>query len=146
MLWQQQQNTFHIRLSGMLGTTLMEMNGREGQVRLHIDGKDYTGTSAEKLLHNITGWQLPVDQLALLVKGQVPSDGFDVIEATKHWPLQVKEAGQPGHYPLKPWKIRYQQYQPTQSKNELQVWLPYDLKLTKAKNLIKIRVTSWEIH
>lgn len=152
LLWQQQQDQFYIRLSGMLGTTLMEMNGREGLVELHVDGKDYTDSNAEQLLKRITGWQLPLDQLSLLIKGQVPQTDFKVTEATKNWPLQVQEKQQnvsdasTGSTFYKPWKIRYNQFQATQTESKTLLWLPYDLKLTKAQNLIKIRVTSWEVH
>jgi len=149
LLWQQQQDQFYIRLSGMLGTTLMEMNGREGLVELHIDGKDYTDSNAEQLLKRITGWQLPLDQLSLLIKGQVPQTDFDINEATQNWPLLVQEKQQnvsTGNPFNKPWKIRYNQFQATPTESKTLLWLPYDLKLTKAQNLIKIRVTSWEVH
>jgi len=142
--WQQQPHRYHIRLTSVLGNTLMDMRGGSGFAELHelhIDDEYYVDDNAEQLLKRVTGLQLPIDQLALLVKGQIPESGFEVSDESNNWPNIITESSSvPG------WKIRYRHYRETQHPSGNRVWLPYELRLTKAKNLIKIRVTSWEIH
>ena len=143
--WQQQDQHYRIRLTSVLGSTLMEMKGHNGFAELHVDDNHYFDDDAEQLLERVTGWQLPVNQLASLIKGQIPDDDFEVLESEPNWPTAVRGSS------LSSWKIRYDQYRETQYRethlgSAPPVWLPYELRLTKAKNLIKIRVTSWEIH
>ena len=144
--WQQHDQGYRIRLTSVLGNTLMEMKGHSGFAELHVDDNYYFDDDAEQLLRRVTGWQLPINQLAVLIKGQIPKTGFKVLETEPTWPTAVMRSLSPSDWKIRYHRYRETQYQETPHGSKTSVWLPYELRLTKAKNLIKIRVTSWEIH
>jgi outer membrane lipoprotein LolB len=75
--WQQQHATYSISLMGPLGTNGLKLNGKPGQVTLETaDGKHFSASSAETLLSQQWGFNLPVSYLFYWVRG-LPVPGLD---------------------------------------------------------------------
>ena len=137
--WQTQQQDFEFRLSNFLGMTLVDMqNSRDGAV-LEADGETYRDPSASLLLYQMTGWDIPVNQLLSWIKG--------VPKATDSY--QLDENGlvsmlKPACQRCAGWIVNYSKYQQVDD-----VWLPHALTLTnpqQPEHLIKIRIDKWKIN
>ena len=75
LFWLQRQDYFDIRLSGPLGRGAARLTGRDGAVNLEIANQGrYQGESAQELLGEQLGWQLPVSQLHWWIRG-LPAPG-----------------------------------------------------------------------
>ena len=75
LFWLQRQDYFDIRLSGPLGRGAARLTGRDGAVNLEIANQGrYQGESAQALLGEQLGWQLPVSQLHWWIRG-LPAPG-----------------------------------------------------------------------
>ena len=137
--WQTQQPDFEFRLSNFLGITLVDMqNTRDGAV-LEADGEIYTDPSASLLLYQMTGWDIPVNQLLSWIKG-VPKTG-DIYQLDEHGLVsELKPACQQ----CAGWIVSYSRYQQVDD-----VWLPHALTLTnplQPDHSIKIRIYKWTLN
>lgn len=135
--WRQNEQDFTLRLSTMLGITLLNMQQQNGQTRLSADGKDYQDNNASRLIERITGWPLPLTQLPLWVKGQ--TQPADIVEYTANGQVSrvYPQCGGCGD-----WQIDYADFQPVGEYS-----LPHKLSLTSQYPQaikIKIRVNKWQ--
>ena len=70
LVWKQEKNNYHIRLFGPLGIGAVELNGTPSLVTfINNKGEVYQAKSAELLLKQNTGWQIPVSNLVYWVQG-----------------------------------------------------------------------------
>lgn len=134
--WSQEQDLYHIRLTSLIGSTLLEMQGNNKFSKLTFDGKAFVDTDPERLLERITGWQLPVKEFPLLIKGLVPKGDFQSQLTRNGLPEQITQADISGGG----WKIQYSSYQQV-----AQFWLPENVQLDKQPNNIKIRISKWTL-
>jgi len=73
--WQQQDERYVINLWGTLNAGATEITGRPGEVVLEQEGKTpLTASSAEALVYDQLGYELPVAQLSYWIKG-MPAPG-----------------------------------------------------------------------
>jgi len=102
--WQQQGDIYHIRFFGPLGIGAIELNGKPDQVTYTDNyGKIYQSDSAEMLLKQNTGWQIPVNNLkywirALPAPQMISKKTYD----SQHQLVSLEQQG---------WKIDYLRYQ-----------------------------------
>jgi len=101
--WQQQGNVYHIRLFGPLGMGAVMINGNPKQVLLTThDGKTHEATSAEQLLKENMGWQLPVSNMRYWVRAQAsPHAPAEEHYDAAHHLMALKQQG---------WDIQYFSY------------------------------------
>ena len=106
--WQQCGDEFSIRLSGPLGNSAAHLSGNSDQVLLETGEGSYRAPSAEQLVYQQLGWQLPVSQLTYWVRG-VPAPNIAVVENSQgfiqtNWQLRYPKSRQVGEY-LLPTKV-----------------------------------------
>ena len=134
LYWLHTQFRDELRLTTMLGTTILSLTTERGLTRLELDGKVYQHDDAQQLLTNVTGWSIPVQALPLWITGQASAD--DLIDSfdEKNRPVMLTT-------PLQspPWHVEFQQWQ-QQSGAEL----PRMLQLKRADLRLKIQVSQWQ--
>jgi outer membrane lipoprotein LolB len=111
------------------------MSGDENTVTLDVDDKTYQDTDASYLIWRITGWQIPVEQFPMWVKGQ-HQDQAEVITSQQGWVTQIK----PNCNKCDNWLINYDNYKLVKNN-----WLPHNIVLNNTSNnsQLIIRVNSW---
>lgn len=135
--WEQQQDSYSLNLNSFIGTSLMKMQGYSGYAQLEADDYVYTDTNASHLVTRITGWNIPVEKMALWVKGQYEQQ--DKVIVDEYGLAKI----------LLPKCKDCQQWQLTYSKYKLidEIWLPHQIVIDntlQTENQIKIRINSWQ--
>ncbi|PKG75170.1 outer membrane lipoprotein LolB [Shewanella sp. Choline-02u-19] len=123
-----------LKLTTMLGTTVLSLTSTMGNTILELDGKTYTDTDAQRLLTRITGWTIPIDALPLWITGQLSSGDEIISQDALNRPLSLVNATQPP-----PWKVDFKSWQ-TQSGAEL----PRLLDLKRDDIQLKIQINQWQ--
>ena len=134
--WQlHSQNNYSLRFIGPVGTGYGTLNTTPTQsVYLAPKGKTYTDRNAEALLNQVTGWQLPVNDLYYWARGlpapaSTPTLQFD----TNHSHLSgLKQDG---------FTVTFERYSGVGS-----VDLPTKLVIQNDTVKIKIVVTRWQLN
>lgn len=131
--WQQHGESFRIRLRGPFGQGAVELLGDEKGVRLlQADKHVVYASSAEDLLHQQTGWRLPVSSLRFWLRGlPVPdvASNFRVDLQGRLIDLQQHD-----------WSIDYSRYQQLENYS-----LPDRLKLEDGSLRVKFVVDRWQL-
>ena len=75
LAWKQTQQNYTLSLFGPLGSNAVQITGKPGLVTLQTaQGKQFYAPTAEQLLHDQTGWNLPISSLYYWTRGlPVPS-------------------------------------------------------------------------
>jgi outer membrane lipoprotein LolB len=137
--WQQDAAHYDIKLSSFIGTSIMHMQGKPGEVLLQADDHSYQDSDASRLITSVTGWNIPVEQLPAWLKGQV--NKHDRVIFSKEGLLQQLR---PQCKKCDAWSITYSAY-----KQVDEIWLPHQIQLNnlnQANNLIKIRINQWKLN
>ncbi|GGP86916.1 lipoprotein insertase outer membrane protein LolB [Shewanella ulleungensis] len=74
LYWLHQPAANDLRLTTVLGTTVLTLTTNQGMATLEVDGKTYHDRSAQDLLTGISGWSIPLDSLPLWITGQTGSN------------------------------------------------------------------------
>ncbi|QSX39914.1 outer membrane lipoprotein LolB [Shewanella cyperi] len=120
-----------LRLTSMLGTTVLLLTQDTRGAELELDGKQYQGRSAAELLERLSGWPLPLEELPLWITGQShPDDSLTLDDAGRPELIEHKASG---------WQIRYQSWQ-----QQSGAWVPRALSLLHPKSRIKIQINQWQ--
>lgn len=102
--WHQEPENYRIDLSGPFGQGRMIITGEPGLVKLRQSGEaPLEAASAEELIHQSTGWRLPVDQLLYWVRG---------IPAPDSRPKAMKKTAQGllAELEQEGWQLNYSEY------------------------------------
>jgi outer membrane lipoprotein LolB len=132
--WQQiDRSHYHIYLFGPLGTHALQLTGKKQTVTLTLStGKKIVAISAEALLAEQTGYQLPVTQLFYWVRG-LPSPttiAHKQFDHAQHL-CTMQQSG---------WLVHYSEYANINGMD-----LPIRLILEKDGFKIKIIIKDWQI-
>lgn len=132
--WQQQHESYRLRLSKLIGGTLLVMEKKDGIVSLEIDGVNYKDKNAERLLRRATGWTLPIDDFKFWISGYVNPDAPRPMavkkdETSRLWSFQTQDS----------WQIEYKNYKVFSGKP-----LPYNMTIDKDDIQVKLRVNNWD--
>jgi outer membrane lipoprotein LolB len=136
--WHQQKQEFDLKLTTFIGTTIMTMQGQPGYVQLETDEQIYSDLSASRLIYKVTGWNIPVEKLALWVKGQ-HTDKDNVIYDDQGLIRSLTAKCRS----CAPWTLLYSGYKQVDD-----VWLPQNIELRNTRdpnNQIKIKISTWQI-
>jgi outer membrane lipoprotein LolB len=103
MRWSRQDDLQEIQLTGPFGGGVVLLRQDTAGVVLRDNrGEEYYDTNAERLLEQVTGWQLPVNALGYWVRGQaIPDAPQD---------LELDNNGRAKRLSQQQWQITYQQY------------------------------------
>jgi outer membrane lipoprotein LolB len=130
--WQEQDQQFHIRLSGPFSQGGVTLDGDQQQVTLTLnDGETLTAPTPEQLLAEAMGWLLPVSALRDWVRG-LPYAGapVDSRELDKQGRLtRLEQAG---------WQIEFLRYMPFESYS-----MPAKVFMKHAQLNVKLIVSDW---
>jgi len=131
--WQQRGDNYRIRLRGPFGQGAVELHGGQHGVWLkRADQPAVFAQNPDVLLHQQTGWHLPVKGLAAWLRGLPVADGDPVI--------QWDEQGRLLHIGQNGWLIDYQRYL---EKGGLS--LPKKLRLQRDSIQVRFVVDDWQI-
>ena len=135
--WQQIDDTYQVKLTSFIGTTLLEMQGAPGEALILADDQEYRDIDGQRLIHQITGWNIPINKLPLWIKGQFAPG--DAVIFDKQGLVQTLTTG---CLFCDRWKISFQKYQQLDD-----LWLPHQVTLVNQDapdNQIKIRINTWK--
>jgi outer membrane lipoprotein LolB len=135
LFWQQNDDTYQLKLGTMFGISLLAMQGDAQSVELEADDQHYQDTDASHLIWRITGWDIPVSHFNRWIKGLTrPED--QALYSEQGWLSQLI----PGCTTCDGWQIDYTNYQRVDN-----LWLPHHVELTHRvlHNQIVIRINKW---
>ncbi|KAA0692374.1 outer membrane lipoprotein LolB [Halopseudomonas laoshanensis] len=132
LYWEQQRDSYDIRLAGPLGRGATQLQGNNDGIVLDIAGQPtMRAASAEELLEQQIGWRLPVEHLLWWVRGLPAPDSPSRLQLDTDSRLaRLNQAG---------WTIEYSRYQTV---GEMQ--LPQRMQLSGHDVLLTLVVTHWE--
>ncbi|WP_338292463.1 lipoprotein insertase outer membrane protein LolB [Planctobacterium marinum] len=134
--WQQQQQDYQLRLSKLIGGTLLFMEQINGRVLLEIDDNTFTDSNAERLIYEKTGWQIPVADFKYWITGRLNPNSNAVSE------LKRDETGRIWSFSTATgWRIKYQNYKVFSG-----TALPHNLVLSKDNLQLKLRISEWSFN
>lgn len=128
--WQQDGDDYHLVLTTLIGTTLLDLNHKAGKtVIIDSDGKSHEGEDPEALVQALTGWPIPIRQLPLWIKG-LPGDAH----------FTLGEDGRISELSEGAWQLRYHDYALTR------LWLlPTAMDFTGPQTRLKLVINEWNI-
>lgn len=134
--WQQTApDRYRLLLTNPLGSTELQLDAQGSVVQL-VDnkGKRYVSNDAEKMISQLTGMDIPLENLRKWMMG-LPGDATDYAlnDQYKLRELNYSRNGQN-------WKVTWQDYD---SKTNPQ--LPSNLELREGDQRIKLRMDSWTV-
>lgn len=135
--WLQQQDRYQLNLTTIIGTSLLSLKGKRGAVELITDDQTYQDTDPSRLIWRVTGWQIPVEQLSLWIKGQ--HQNKDKVQLSQQgWVSQLSPNCKKCH----DWVILYDNYELVETN-----WLPHKivLKNPKTNSQLLIKVNEWTL-
>ncbi len=90
LYWLHTDKQDELRLTTMLGTTVLSLNNDNNGATLILDGKTYQDKDAERLLTRLTGWSIPIANLPLWITGQVTENDIVLSRDDQARPQQVQ--------------------------------------------------------
>lgn len=109
IIWDKQEHISHIKLLSPLGATLLTLDITPTLSTLHVEGKTYYASDAEKLLWQTTSWLIPLKRMQQWVKGQ-PTPYDQVIKRNIQGQLshlRTKYAAKVWHVYFKSWQTLF---------------------------------------
>jgi len=133
IVWQQQDETFDIRLLDPLGRRVAWLQGNPQRVTLATaDGKTHKGVDPQILLRQNLGWAIPLDSLKYWVKGMP-----DPNKAS--WREEYDNIGRPLLLDQADWQVKLSRYDSDQP-----LALPQMVRLEREGFRAKLLIDSWE--
>ncbi|MEM7206909.1 MAG: lipoprotein insertase outer membrane protein LolB [Pseudomonadota bacterium] len=129
LIWDQNQDDYTVRLSAPLGKGVVRLRSTENGAELsNSDGSIITGKSAEELVRQVFGWQMPIDQLGHWLTG-LPG---------QHAEYSLNTQSLLGSLNWKQWEAQFERYTDDR-------YPPLPSKIRVASNDVEIRVVidSW---
>ena len=134
--WQQNEQDTRFILTNVVGITLLELHIEDGITRIQADGEEYTGTDAQQLIEQISGWQIPLTQMLRWVKGLAQSN--ELSSRADNGLLKHIVYTQN----MRSWTVDYQRF--TQANG---IALPRQLSIKDDNDVsIRLKVNEWTIN
>ena len=133
LYWLHQPAANDLRLTTVLGTTVLTLKTNQGMATLEVDGKTYRDSNAQDLLTGISGWSIPLDSLPLWITGQIGSNDKIVSYNPDGTIKQVIS-----YDPQANWSVSFLSWQ--QQSGAL---VPRLLKVERENVQIKIQTNQW---
>lgn len=134
--WQQKGENFTIDLTSFIGTRMVRVKkDQQGVEIINSDGKTFTGNNAETLIAELApGVVFPVSELQQWVKGNPVDASYQLNEQHLVNDLLGKDKLN------KIWSVHLSQY-----KDDIGIFLPYNVELNRGDVRIKIRINQWQV-
>lgn len=133
--WQQDNKDFEFSLSTFIGIDVFSLDFKDGIATLKVDGETYRDSDPQRLIQQLTGHDIPVNQLDNWMLGR-----YD----TQHTGTKFDANGYPKSFEYlaanELWSISYNAWQPVNL-----LMLPASINLKSSANRIKISITNWEL-
>ena len=133
LYWLHQPAANDLRLTTVLGTTVLTLTTNQGMATLDVDGKTYHDSNAQDLLTGISGWSIPLDSLPLWITGQIGKNDHVV---SYHSDGTVKQLL--SHDSQADWHVMFMSWQ--QQGGAL---VPKLLKIERDDVQIKLQTNQW---
>ncbi len=131
--WQQQEQDFTLKLSGPFGQGAVRIDSEGEAVSVHIAGQQpVTTNSAEALLDEQFGWNVPVAALHYWLRG-LPAPG-EVEE------LSLSIGGLAQNLKQFGWQIEYSEYRPLRG-----LPLPRKISVENSELRLKLALNRWHV-
>ncbi|MEI4969598.1 lipoprotein insertase outer membrane protein LolB [Aeromonas caviae] len=128
--WQQNGDDYRLNLTSLIGTHILELSRTGGEVTLlDNDGKQHQSQDAELLVHQLTGWHIPVAGLPEWIKGLPGQAEFELNPDAS---LASVRDGQ--------WQIVYGDYRDQDGYR-----LPHLLTMTGQESRLKLQINEWTL-
>lgn len=132
LFWLQRQDYFDIRLAGPMGGGAARLTGRPGKVSLEAANQgSFQAESAEALLQQQLGWNLPISHLFWWVRGVPAGDSKSHLTLSSDSRLATLEQDD--------WTVEYLSYVEQNG-----YWLPERIKLHGANLDITLVIKDWQ--
>lgn len=131
--WQQSATDFHIILTAPLGINVLDIH-KVNENTVIVDGKTYISEDQDNLITELSGMELPINQLQQWIKGNPSGASYQLDENNQ---LMSVLGGQP-HTGL--WLINYSDFRVVEK-----ISLPYRLQLTRGDLRLKFKISRWEV-
>ena len=131
LYWLNGPDNAELRLTSMLGTTVLLLTQTTDGATLELDGKTYSDPSPQRLLDGLSGFTLPIDALPFWITGQA-MDGDSVEYDELNRPKTIISADGL-------WSIKIASWQ-TQSGASV----PRMMELKHASASIKLQTNEWQ--
>ncbi|MCE9679036.1 lipoprotein insertase outer membrane protein LolB [Shewanella sp. AS1] len=138
LYWLHSEQEDKLRLTSMLGTSLLSLDDSAKGATLMLDDKTYQAQDAEQLLQELTGWSIPINKLPLWITGQAGEKDLIISKDAQSRP-KVMQSWTTENAANLPWQITFKRWQ-TQSGAEL----PRLLELTRGDLQLKIQINHWQ--
>ncbi len=127
--WRQAGQDFDIRLIAPITGQSWQLRRTGAEVSLQgLDGGPRTGADAEALLHQATGWRLPVSDMAAWVRGSRATPGAELQAGPDGLPNTLSESG---------WSVEYRAW------NQQELPLPTKLFARKGQASLRLVIDRW---
>ncbi|WP_137222673.1 MULTISPECIES: lipoprotein insertase outer membrane protein LolB [Shewanella] len=133
LYWLHQPAANDLRLTTVLGTTVLTLKTDQGMATLDVDGKTYRDSNAQDLLTGISGWSIPLESLPLWITGQVGSND-NIISYNPDGTIKQLIS----HDPEANWLVSFLSWQ--QQNGAI---VPKLLKIEREDVQIKIQTNQW---
>lgn len=132
LFWLQRQDYFDIRLSGPLGRGAARLTGRPGDIQLEVANQGrYQAESAEQLLREQLGLNLPVSHLFWWIRGLPSPDSKSRLNLDSQSHLaQLQQDG---------WHVEFLSYAEQNG-----FWLPERIKLSGYDLQVTLVIKDWQ--
>ncbi|MEH0373159.1 lipoprotein insertase outer membrane protein LolB [Vibrio mimicus] len=137
--WQKSPQQLSLRLSNFLGQTVLNLRVDEQGAQVDTyDDQIYRDQDAQSLIRNLTGLDIPIEQLEDWILG-LPT------QAT-HYELNEQNtlANLTKLASTAEWQVEYQRYQAIDWQNQV-IPLPNKLKLQQNKTSIQLVISQWTL-
>jgi outer membrane lipoprotein LolB len=137
--WQQENEKISMLLTSVVGSTIARMTYDGEMATLEADGQNWQDPSPSVLIYQVTGWDVPVEQLAQWMKASVEQQHVsDYFENGLVKQIVTKCTG------CLPWVIDYTRYGEFLL-NDRRFTLPTSMRLEQSNTQTKLilRIDDW---
>lgn len=129
--WQQQGPDYHLQLSSLIGTHILDIERKQGVITLiDNEGQRHQSQDAQMLVYQLTGWNIPLQGLVDWIKG-LPGQAQYQLNPDNS--LAQVQDGQ--------WQIIYGDYRDQQGYR-----LPHLLTMQGQGSRLKLQINQWSLH
>ena len=130
--WQQKGNDTHLVLTTFIGTTVLDVKKTDQitQITDH-NNKRYFSKDSASLIKQLSGMDLPINQLKKWIKGSPDTASFELNSNNLLLSLQEKTEEAP-------WTVTYKSYRTVNNIN-----LPYRIQLKRNNLRLKFAISKW---
>jgi outer membrane lipoprotein LolB len=133
--WQQKQGDYQARMTNFIGMRLFSLDKAADVITLSMQGEDYQASNVSQLMYALTGWNLPVDDMPLWLKGIAGSNAtesqYDHMGRLIAFQLQDRDGMQ--------WRIQYLGFFSDA------LALPRSIRVQSDDIRVKLEIRNWQL-